>query len=143
MAYKYFPMKSVILKGTLKRGLVYRLYPNTEFSEGLWNLTILSISYSLNVNNINDIFSVCCNLVKAHKISQLNEVENYEQPLGVFHLKNIQNEAETKKVIYFDKHWFQINALSNEVKFILKNETNENFNYDCDLIMHVSFQKII
>ena len=141
MAYKYFPIKSVILKGTLKQGLVYRLYPNTEFSDGIWNLTISSLSYSLNVNNVNDIFSISCNFIKDHKISHLNEVQNYQQPLGVFHLKSIENDS-TKKVIYFDKQWCQINALSNELNFILKNETNENFNYDCDLIIQVLFQRI-
>ena len=66
MSLKYFPIKSVLLKESIKNKLVYKLVPPTEFSEGVWNLSLASISYSTNVDiNIKNIYSITCNVVKS------------------------------------------------------------------------------
>ena len=65
MSLKYFPIKSVLLKESIAKKLVYKLVPPTEFSEGVWNLSLASISYSTNFEgNLKDIYSITCNVVK-------------------------------------------------------------------------------
>ena len=148
MSLKYFPVKSVLLKGTLKstsdQTVIYKLCPINEFSEGIWNLCIQSLSYSVtaNRNNINDLFSVSCNVIKGQKLSVNNEVENYNQPLCMFVFNNVRNQSQ-RNIVYFDKQWFHINALSNELKFAVKNEDNPAFVYESQITIQVLFQRII
>ena len=147
MSPKHFAVKSVLLKGTLKSSsdqtVIYKLCPINEFSEGIWNLCIQSISYSVpaNRNNINDLFSVTCNVIKGQKLSVNNEVEIYNQPLCMFVFNNVRNQSQ-RNIVYFDKQWFHINALSNELKFSLTNQDNLIYNYDLQIILHVVFQRV-
>ena len=142
MSLRYYLLKSVILKGKIKDKIVYKLVPSTEFSEGVWNLSIVSVSYCivtpLNRQHVKDIFSISCNIVKGQKLSASNEIENYNMPLNTF---LIDTNLE-KNLTYFAAHWFQINAVSNEVKFSIKNESNEELLFDAHVNLHVMFQKI-
>ena len=144
----YASDKSVILKGTIntevRKDIVYRLCPINEFSDGIWNLSIVSLSYSVKplTIEIRDVFSVSCNFVKGQKLSSSHEIETYEQPLSMFMLKNVLSKS-SKNIIYFEKQWFHINTLSNELKFTLKNEDNLNFNYESEIILHVLFQRLL
>ena len=142
MTFRYFPIKSVLLKGSINDYIVYKLCPITEFSEGVWQLSIFSIAYSVPaiLNEINDIFSISCNLVKGQKYSILNEVENYQLPLTTFILQNKPSKV-TRNIVYFEKQWFHINALSNELKISLKNENNVNFVQNCEIYVQVLFQR--
>ena len=148
MSVRYFPVKSVILKGSIntqvRKDIVYRLCPINEFSVGIWNLSILSLSYSVKplTIEIKDIFSVSCNFVKGQKLSLTHQVETYEEPLSMFLFKNVQNKT-SKNIIYFEKQWFHMNTLSNELKFTLKNEDNLNFNYESEIILQVLFQRVL
>ena len=148
MSVRYFPVKSVILKGSIntqvRKDIVYRLCPINEFSVGIWNLSILSLSYSVKplTIEIKDIFSVSCNFVKGQKLSLTHQVETYEEPLSMFLFKNVQNKT-SKNIIYFEKQWFHMNTLSNELKFTLKNEDNLNFNYESEIILKVLFQRVL
>ena len=133
MSIKYFPMKSVLIKGILNSvnesdKLLYKLCPITEFSDGHWNLCVVSLFYNCRTTNIKDYFSVSCNLVKAQKFSNENEVESYQEPLVTFYLES--TATNSKKNIYFDKNWFHINSLSNELTFTLTNETNNVIHYN-------------
>jgi hypothetical protein len=142
MSYRYFPLKSVLLKGTLENDITYTLCPATEFSEGLWTIAINSLTYECIIEGIEikQSFSISCNLVKSQKLSSTNQVESYDQPLNVF----IFDSKLKKKTIYFDKLWFQINAVSNELKFTIKNvEQNENVTYANKITLHVLFQRVI
>ena len=129
MSIKYYPIKSVLIKGILNSPnesdkLIYKLCPVTEFSEGLWNLSIVSLFYNCRITtNVKDFYSVSCNLVKAQKFSSQNEVESYEQPLTTFYLESMPTNS--KKLTYFEKNWFHINSLSNELTFTVTNETNK------------------
>ena len=137
---RYYPIKSVLLKGRLQRNLTYKLCPGMEFSEGLWNLSLVSFTYSLIDSQLTtrEVFSISYNQVKGQKISNSNEIENYDQPLNTFVL---DHKVKTK-VIYFEKLWFHINAVSNELKFSFQNETNERFVYDSEIYLQVIFQRL-
>ena len=68
MSFRPFPIKSVLLKATLKDELLYQLNPLTEFSEGVWNVALVSINYSTNQElTLKYIFSISCNCVKGQK----------------------------------------------------------------------------
>ena len=142
MTYRYFSPKSVLLKGSIKDFIVYKLCPITEFSEGTWQLSIVSLAYKVLpiVNEINDFFTVSCNLIKGQKYSTSNEVENYELPLSTFILEN-KPTTLTQRIIYFEKNWFHINALSSELKIRLNNENNVNFFYNAEIYIQVLFQR--
>jgi hypothetical protein len=118
----------------------YKLCPGNEFSEGNWNLSVISCSYSnLDSTQINkELFSVSCNQVRGQKYSAHHEVQSFNQPLCTV---LIDHKIKTK-VTYFDKLWFHINAVSNELEFTFTNESNERFNYDCDIFLQVIFQRI-
>lgn len=140
MAVRYFPIKSVLLKGRIHQTLTYKLCPGTEFSEGIWNLSLVSLTYSLIDSQLTnkEVFSISCNQVKGQKISTSNQIENYDQPLATFLL---DHKVKTK-TFYFDKMWFHLNAISNELKFSFENETNERFSYDAEIYLQVIFQRL-
>ena len=143
MAVRYFPIKSVLLKGRIQQPVTYKLCPGTEFSEGIWTLSLISLTYSLidSQQTNKELFSISCNQVKAQKISSSNEIENYDQPLTTFLL---DHKVKTK-IVYLDKMWFHINALSNELKFSFKNESNGNARvvFDSEIYLHVIFQRLV
>lgn len=143
MSYKnlqHFSVKSVLLKATLKKPLSYNLYPPTEFSDGIWNVAIVSLSYSSNQEiQVKDVFSISCNFVKGQKISTTNEIESYNQPFTTFLFEG----TVLVKTIYFETRWFHMNALSNELKFLCKNETNAQFQYNASVLIQVLFQRIV
>ena len=147
MSLKYFPIKSVILKGALnsteRKEIVYRLCPINEFSDGVWNLSISSLCYSVKpmAIEIKDTFTLSCNFVKGQKLSLSHQVETYEQPLSMFILQNVQNKV-SKNIIYFEKQWFHINSLSNELRFTLNNEDNVSFNYESEIVLQVLFHRV-
>ena len=132
------PLKSVIISGNLNNSVVYKLCPITEFSEGIWNLTLLSVGYSCNVPNFNSVCSLSCNLITSSKFNSNFEVELYEQPLGMFLIK-----SGPPATINFEKTWFHINTLSNELKISIKNERNrEKLKVDCDMYIQVLFRRV-
>jgi hypothetical protein len=138
--YLNYPNKSVFLQGPITKKLVYKLCPSTEFSEGTWKLSLASISYSTIEQNNKDVFSITCNVVKSQKLSSSNEVENYDQTLNTFLL----DTNKKRHTIYFNPHCFHINAISNEIKFDIKNVTNPQMQYQEVLVyLHVLFQKIM
>ena len=83
-----------------------------------------------------------CNVIKGQKLSVNNEVENYNQPLCMFVFNNVRNQSQ-RNIVYFDKQWFHINALSNELKFAVKNEDNPAFVYEGQITIQVLFQRVI
>ena len=78
-------------------------------------------------------------MCKRTKKSISNEIESYNQPLVTF-LFDGQLKVNT---IYFETRWFQINAISNLLKFNCKNETNPQFLYNATVFLQVVFQRVI
>ena len=132
-------IKSVIISGNLNNSLKYKLCPSTEFSEGVWNLCVLSAAYSCNTIQINAICSISCNLVKAQKYNSNNEIELYEQPLCICQIRS----EIPKKTFSYEKTWFYINARSNELELTIKNEANqEKLGIDCEMYIQLLFRRI-
>ena len=134
-----FPVKSVIIVGNLNRTLKYKLCPLTEFSEGKWNLSLFSAAYSCNTNDVNEICSITCNLVKAQKYNLNNEVELYEQPLGICQIQS----AVSKKTFNYEKTWFYINSLSNELEISIINLTDQQkLSINCEMYIQLLFRRV-
>jgi hypothetical protein len=131
-------LKSIIISGNLnvKNSLTYKLCPNnTEFSQGIWNISIPSISYSCEDQNVKEICQFSCNFVKSRRWSK-GQIESYEQPFGMFLLES------TSKTIAFEKTWFLMNADSNELIINVKN-LNENYlNLNCFVSVLLLFKKL-
>ena len=93
------PVKSVIISGNLQNEvLTYKLCPSSEFSDGVWNICILSLGYTCNENDVSEICEVTCNLVKSQKYNHNSEVESYDQPFSLFLLDSTNSR---KKCLYF------------------------------------------
>jgi hypothetical protein len=131
--------KSVIISGNLNRNqaLTYKLCPNsTEFSQGLWHVSIPSISYNCYQRNVNELCQFSCNFVKSQRWNQRNEIESYQQPFGVFLLET------STKTISFDQKWFKLSSDTNELIVNLTNMNEDVIDIDCFVAVLVMFQKI-
>lgn len=62
-------------------------------------------------------------------------------PLITFLLESVPNKS-TKKNISFDKTWFHINALSNQLVFTVHNKSNPLFAYQSEFLLQVLFQRL-
>jgi hypothetical protein len=132
-------VKSIILSGNLntKNTLSYKLCPNSsEFAQGLWNISISSISFSCRERNISEVCQISCNFVKSQRYNKTNEIESYEEPLCMFFLESKQ------KTIYFDKIWFKLQSDSNILNFHVSKMDETLININCDVSVLVLFQKI-
>ena len=89
------PVKSIIISGNTNTQISYKLYPDTEFSQGVWYMCMPSLAYSSNLE-IKELCSVSCNLVKSQKVINNYDVQCYEQPFGIFLL-----ESPSKKITSF------------------------------------------
>ena len=82
-----FAEKSVAVTGNLQNGpLSYVCYPTNEFSQSRWLVAINSVVFD-SVENISKTCSVSCNFVTGKKRSGNGEIEIYQEPLNIFHLK--------------------------------------------------------
>ena len=50
--------------------------------------SVKSVSFSCEIENYKELCKISCNLVKGQKVNNSFEVEAYEQPFGLFILKN-------------------------------------------------------
>ena len=95
---KKAPIKSIVITGNLNNtDLKYQLCPVNEFSEGVWNIAILSIAYLCSIQNFKEHCQISCNLATSQKFSENFQVELYQEPFALFTLE------EVNKTIYFGK----------------------------------------
>ena len=88
-----FAEKSVLVNGNLKDGpITYVCYPINEFSQTKWLIALNSVTFD-SVENISKTSSITCNFVTGKKRSERGEVEIYQEPLNVFHIKTSQNAS--------------------------------------------------
>ena len=86
-----FAEKSVIVTGNLKDGpLSYVCYPSNEFSQNRWLIAINSVTFD-STETLAKTCCVSCNFVTAKKRSANGEIEIYQEPLNIFHLKTSPN----------------------------------------------------
>ena len=82
-----FAEKSVIVNGNLKDGpLTYVCYPINEFSQAKWPIALNSVSFDSG-ETLSKTCSITCNFVTGKKRSNRGEVEFYQEPLNIFHIK--------------------------------------------------------
>jgi hypothetical protein len=95
------PIKSVILSGNLKdkNSVKYQLCPSTEFSEGLWNISVASIAYTCRERNVKELCKVSCNLVKSQKFNNNQEVQSYQQPFLMLLLETGTNKTDFGSIL--------------------------------------------
>ena len=85
--------KSVLVTGNLKDGAItYVFYPINEFSQARWLIAVNSVTYD-SVENISKTCAISCNFVTSKKRSANGEIEIYQEPLNVFHLKSTPNAS--------------------------------------------------
>lgn len=78
--------KSVCISGNLQNGkITYDCYPPGEFGNCQWKLAVHSVSFA-STDPLSTSCVISCNFVTSTKRSG-GEVNVYEQPLNVFHLK--------------------------------------------------------
>ena len=95
------PIKSIIISGNLQNDdLVYKLCPSTEFSEGVWNIAVIGISYSCDIRDVEELCEISCNIVKAQKYNNSFEVQSYNQPFAIFLLESKKSVIHFGSVIF-------------------------------------------
>ena len=131
------PIKSIVISGNLQSSIKYQLCPPSEFRQGVWNICLSSVGVSCVIPNVKELCSVSCNVVNAQKYNKNNEVEVFEQPLGMLLI-----ESGTK-IENFDKTWFYMNTFANEVIFnFVSVVSEEKLRIDCDIYAVLLFQRI-
>ena len=82
-----FAEKSVLVSGNLKDGPIrYICYPINEFSQARWLIAVNSVTFD-SVESISKTCSISCNFVTGKKRSANGDIEVYQQPLNLFHMK--------------------------------------------------------
>ena len=83
--------KSVYVEGNIQNGpITYICYPVNEFSQAKWLVAVNSVTFD-SVENISKTCAITCNFVTSQRRTSKGEIEIYEQPLNVFHMKTTPN----------------------------------------------------
>ena len=135
------PLRTFSLKANIPNSSILKTqFVQSETKSGLWQICIKDIAIIFKAD-INIISAIQCNLVKDLKFkNETGGLESYNPTIGVFPLKGKLNE---KKLIQFEKCWFQINAPNSELKLYVTNvETETSIDSDCELYVTVLMQRI-
>jgi len=127
--------KSVLIKGSLKSGkLKYKPYPTNEFIENYRSISIGSVSFISN-EQIDTVFHISCNFIKAQKYDADFQVVSYEQPLQNFLVNNKKNQSKVFNLI-----WFPINSVSEDLIFTFQDFQGNLANNDIEVAITVFFR---
>jgi hypothetical protein len=130
------PIKSVVLKGNLRDSsstLNYVL--STDDKNRLFEVCVNDVSYQNKSNaNISSFSQIKCNLVK--------DLRQYEQSTQIYlpTIANILLKATPteKKINFYDKTWFFVNAPNDVIKVSFVNPTTEAaLNINCEVFVTV------
>lgn len=133
--------KCVQLFGNLKsEKIIYKLCPNTEFSNGDWEISVSSLCVSSAVEESN-FWTISCNFSVNKKISHKGEFEIYEQPLATVF---INLKAGNKSINRFSYPlWLKINRISDSITFTFsQNSSTNKITKDCDIILNILFRRV-
>jgi len=136
-------MKCIPVVGNISaRTLTYRLCPNTEFSNGKWQMAISVVCLESQVDT--DLYLFCTissSFSVAIRYSKNGATEVYEQPLVTFQLNLKKN---TKSINRFSfPLWLNINQISDEVIFTCKNAKDEtHLDQNVNAVINVLFRKV-
>ena len=85
--------KSVFVDGNIQNGqITYVCYPINEFSQGKWLIAVNSVTFD-STENISKTCAITCNFVTGQRRTPRGDIEVYEQPLNVFHIKTTPTAA--------------------------------------------------
>lgn len=105
-----FANKSIVVSGNLKNlKLGYRLCPSTEFSAGLWNVTVSSLCCEARVD-IDAFCTITSNFCVSKKYSSNGQVETYQEPFGTFHIQ--VRSGKKQMITNTNPIWLEMNRLS-------------------------------
>ena len=135
------PIRSFLLKQNLETASVLTTeFVQSETKSGLWQICVQSISIIFK-EDVNLIATLQCNLIKDLKYQRASGgIQSYNPNIICFPMKGKTNE---KKLISFEKNWFQINAPSSDLKLYVRDIESENLvTQKCDLFVNVFLQRI-
>ena len=135
------PIRSFLLKQNLQTASVLKAqFVQSETKSGLWQICVQSISIIFK-EDINFIATLQCNLIKDLKYhNESGAIQSFNPYICCFPLKGKINE---KKLIPFEKCWFQINAPSSDLKIYVRDiETETLLTQKCELFVNVFLQRI-
>jgi hypothetical protein len=135
-----FPIKSFILKGNLnvlKSNLTYNLLnvQSVSLKKNLWELCIKDVAFENKTNaNISQFVHIHCNLVHDLRLQEF-KTQNYLPSIASVLFKATNRE---KKIVYFEKTWFEVNTPNDEIRLIFRDAMNEtDILTNCDVVVTV------
>jgi hypothetical protein len=133
-------IKTLSLSGTLTNGSLKFNFVKNELKEGIWQLSLRELGYTVKANSVSLLVQVSCNLIK--DLREKNYVvENYLPIIGSAKLEGKRNE---KKIEYFEPIWFQITTPDNKICLFFKNPYNEDLiKTDCEVFVTLLLQRLL
>lgn len=135
-----FPLKCVSISGESIRDLRYRLCPNTEFSDGEWQIALSAVCIKAE-EELNFFCSVNSNFSVDKRYSKDGEIQIYQQPLNTWLVLLKKDGQSVNRFSY--PLWFNINRLSDEVIFTLCDASNEKrIDKKFKVVLNVLFRRV-
>lgn len=139
---EYGPIKSILVNGNVKKlnGELKVKIPFEEIRQGLWQLCILNVAYEAS-EKVNLISSISTNYITDVRYNQSDIIETYSPSLALILLKNTST-TEFKAVQQFEKNWFFVNNLSEQLILNFQNvKNNQKVTNDINLYVTVLLQR--
>ena len=117
------PLKTIFVEGNLSKDLIFKKHLPSEngiLTTGNWNFCLSNLTFLINHQtpfSISEFINITTNLISAYQENITGSHVLSYVPIQRFHL---QGEAKTKKLINFDKTWFNVNSASDSLKIFLK-----------------------
>ena len=133
-----FPIRSVILKGnliTLNSTLTYNLLnvQAVASKKHVWEICVKEIGYENKTNaSISQFAQIQCNLIHDIRLHDF-KTQSYLPSIACLLLKAANRE---KKIVYFEKTWFEVNTPNDEIRLTFKDITTEReITTNCDIFV--------
>ena len=135
--------KSICLKGNVQNGpIIYRPYPVNEFTVGNWQIAVSSVSFD-STATLSTTCAVASNFSTSKKRNQKGEINVYQMPLAVFHLKT--SSSTPRSVFRFSPIFFPMNALGDELRLSLVDTFQEDdvpLKFNCEVVIQILFRRV-
>lgn len=137
-------IRSLTVSGTLNENdcLTYKLYPSSEFSNGVWQMCITSVGIStLNEIPSSQFALINCNLIKDLKITDEYNIDSFYPTITTILLDCPANKQH--KIQYLPENWFTINNYSEDLKFFFLDPTTKQIvKKKFFILMHILLKKM-
>jgi hypothetical protein len=133
-----YPIKSVVLKGNLNTSnstLSYNLINvhSAACKKNIWEICVKEVGYHNKSNaTISQFAQIQCNLVHDLRLKDL-QTQNYLPSIASVLIKATNQE---RKIVYFEKTWFEINTPNDEIRLTFKDVISEReILLNCDVFV--------